>query len=190
MNLINKRDIDQNNINLINYFNFNISKFLPYKGKIKSRISFIILFCIGFLPLFKTLKKDKPEYLVIHLITSLPLILLSIFKFDTKFILRISGFPKMNLLRKLLWKISFRKINLITCPTKNTLEYIKSLDLIDASKIKLLYDPVIYVRDINKKINQEIEQKNFFLSVGRLTKKKNFLFLCKAFKELINENNN
>ena len=68
-----KRDIDQKNINLINYFNFNISKFLPYKGKIKSRISFIILFCIGFLPLFKTLKKDKPEYLVIHLITSLPL---------------------------------------------------------------------------------------------------------------------
>ena len=88
----------------------------------------------------------------------------------------------MNLLRKLLWKISFRNINLITCPTKNTLEYIKSLNLIDSSKVKLLYDPVIYVRDINKKINQEIEQKNFFLSVGRLTKQKIFCFYVRPLK--------
>ena len=52
-----EKKIKKRNINLINYFKFNLSKLLPYKGKIKSRISFIILFMFGFLPLLKTLKK-------------------------------------------------------------------------------------------------------------------------------------
>ena len=35
-----------------------------------------------------------------HLITSLPLFLIRTFKFKTKFILRISGYPKLNFLGK------------------------------------------------------------------------------------------
>ena len=57
----------------------------------------------------------------------------------------------MNLFRKIFWKIALKKIHLITCPTKNTLEYMKSLNLVDSSKIKLLYDPVLNVKEINKK---------------------------------------
>ena len=183
-----KKDIEQKDILLINYFKSNMSQLLPYKGKLKSRISFLIIFLTGFIPLLKLLKKNKPDYIVIHLITSLPLILLLLFNFDTKFVLRISGYPRMNFFRKILWKLTLRKINLITCPTKNTFEYIKSLNLTDCSKIKLLYDPIINVKEINKKIDKKIDQKNFYLSVGRLTKQKNFMFLCKAFKELIKEN--
>ena len=56
----------------------------------------------------------------------------------------------MNFIRKFFWKITLKKIYLITCPTENTFKYIKSLDLVD-SKIKLLYDPVINVKEINKK---------------------------------------
>ncbi len=183
-----EKKIKERNINLINYFRFNLSNLLPYKGKIKSRISFIILFMLGFMPLLKTLKKNKPDYIIIHLITSLPLILLLFFNFETKFILRISGYPRMNFFRKLLWKLTLKKIYLITCPTLNTLEHIKSLNLIESSKLKLLYDPIIDIKEINNKIYEEINLNNYFLSVGRLTKQKNFLFLCKAFKELIKEN--
>ena len=57
----------------------------------------------------------------------------------------------MNLFRKIFWKITLKKIHLITCPTKNTLEYMKSLNLVDSSKIKLLYDPVLNIKEINKK---------------------------------------
>ena len=106
---------------------------------------------MSFFPLKKILKKNEPDYLIIHLITSLPLILLILFNFETKFILRISGYPKMNFLRRFLWRLAFKKIHLITCPTKNTLNYIKSLDLADDSKIKLLYDPIINIKEINKK---------------------------------------
>ena len=162
--------------------------FLPYRGKLKSRLSFMLIFILGFFPLKKILKENKPDFLIIHLITSLPLILLLFFKFETKFILRISGHPKMNFLRKFLWKLTLKKIYLITCPTENTFKYIKSLNLVDASKIKLLYDPIINVKEINRKKNEKIDYNNFYLAAGRLTKQKNFMFLCKAFKEIIDEN--
>ncbi len=173
----------------ISYYS-SLTKILPYKGKLKSRLSFLILFILGFFPLKRILVKNKPEFLIIHLITSLPLFLLLFFKFETKFILRISGYPKMNFLRKFLWKMALKKIYLITCPTENTLKYIKSLNLVDSSKIKLLYDPIINVRDINNKKKEKIDSKNFYLSVGRLTKQKNFMFLCKAFKEIVKKDYN
>ena len=162
--------------------------FLPYRGKLKSRLSFMLIFILGFFPLKKILKENKPDFLIIHLITSLPLVLLLFFKFETKFILRISGHPKMNFLRKFLWKLTLKKIYLITCPTENTFKYIKSLNLVDNSKIKLLYDPIINVKEINRKKNEKIDYNNFYLAAGRLTKQKNFMFLCKAFKEIIEEN--
>ena len=88
--------------NLINFLNkVNIHKFLPKHGFLNSRISLILISLITFIPLIKYLKKRKPEFLIIHLLTSLPLMLNSIFKFETKIILRISGMPKMNLIREL-----------------------------------------------------------------------------------------
>ena len=64
---------------------------------------------LGFMPLLKTLKKNKPDYIIIHLITSLPLILLLFFNFETKFILRISGYPRMNFFQKTFMEINFKR---------------------------------------------------------------------------------
>ena len=79
--------------------NFNLIDFLPKFGFINSRISYFIIFLFSIFKLHRLLKSDKPDFLIIHLMTFIPLILLSIFKYDTKFILRISGFPKLNFLR-------------------------------------------------------------------------------------------
>ena len=184
-----KKEISDKNIKIIDYYNKSLFNILPKHGKIQSRFSFIVIFLMSFFPLKKVLKSNKPDYLIIHLITSLPLILLILFNFQTKFILRISGYPRMNFLRKLLWKIAFKKIHLITCPTNNTLNYIKSLNLIDPSKLKLLYDPIINIKEISEKKDKVINVSDYFLSVGRLTKQKNFMFLCKAFRELIQKDN-
>ncbi len=183
-----KNQIEKKKINLIYFYNFNLSKYLPYQGYLKSRLSFLIFFILGFFPLIKTLKTKKPDYLVIHLISSLPLLILILFKFETKFILRISGFPKLNFFRKILWKLAFKKIYCVTCPTKNTFDYIKMLNLVDKSKLKILYDPVINISEIIKKKNAIVDFENYYLSIGRLTNQKNFLFLCKAFKELKHKN--
>ena len=184
-----KEKILKKNIETIGYFNKSFFKFLPKHGKINSRFSFIIIFLMSFIPLKKLLKKEQPDYLVIHLITSLPLILLLFFDFKTKFILRISGFPKMNFFRKLLWKLAFKKIYKVTCPTPGTYNYLKQLNILSNKKVHILYDPIINVKEaLKKRKERNVEYKNYFLAVGRLTKQKDFYFLCKAIKNVIKEN--
>ena len=119
----------------------------------------------------------------------LPLFLLIIFKFETRFILRISGLPKLGILRKFLWKKAFSKIYMVTCPTISTANYIKSLGIVDKGKIKTLYDPIIEINKISLQKQQQLdlpfEKAKYFIAVGRLTRQKNFLMLCKAVKKLI-----
>jgi len=180
-------DLKSKNINLINFFNKKLIKFLPKHGKLQSRFSFALIFVLSFLPLKRLIINQRPDYLIVQLITSLPMILILLFKFRTKFILRISGLPRVSFFRKLLWKIALKKFYLVTCPTKATFDYIKSLKIIDEYKIKLLYDPIIEVNKINleKKKKSFIDIDNYYLAAGRLTKQKNFLFLCKAFHKVI-----
>ena len=73
--------------------------YLPKGGFLNSRLSYLIIFFFSFMPLLNLIKKEKPDFLIIQLITSLPLFLNFIFNFETKLILRISGYPKMNFLR-------------------------------------------------------------------------------------------
>ena len=177
------------NIKLINCFNKRLLNALPKYGKLKSRFSFIIVFILSFFPLKGLISNQKPDFLIIHLITSLPLILLIFFKFETKFILRISGLPKLGILRKFLWKKALPKVYMITCPTKSTANYIESLGIIDKEKIKTLYDPIIEINKINlqkkQNINLPFKGEKYFFTAGRLTKQKNFLMLCKAVKKIV-----
>ena len=173
------------NVNFINYFSKVLIKLLPKRGKIFSRFSFFVLFSLSFFPLKNLIQKEKPDYLIVHLITSLPLILLILFKFDTKFILRISGTPKLGFIRKVFWRIALKKIHLITCPTINSLEFLQNSNIVKKNKIHLLLDPILEVNLSRRKMKKDnlFKEKNpYFCSAGRLTKQKNFLLLCKAFK--------
>jgi len=149
----------------------------------------MIVFILSFFPLKRLISKQKPDFLIIHLITSLPLILLIFFKFKTKFILRISGLPKLGILRKFLWKKAFPKVYMITCPTKSTAKYIESLGIVDKEKIKILFDPIIEINKIclqkKQRIDLPFKKTKYFIAVGRLTRQKNFLMLCEAVKKVI-----
>ena len=87
------------------------------------------------IPLFKTLKKKKPNFLIIHLLTSLPIILFLLFNFKTKLVLRISGLPKLHFGRKILWKLINKKIYKVTCPTKQTFENLKKMNIFNNEKV-------------------------------------------------------
>ena len=172
------------NYKLINFLsNFNLHKYLPKEGFLKSRISFIIISIISILPLLIFLKKKKPKFLVIHLLTSLPLIINSLFKIETKVILRISGLPRLSFFRKCLWKWAGKKVYAITVPTEETYLNLKHENIFDEKKLHLLRDPVIDPSRIEKNIhiNDNFLNKKFLLSVGRLTKQKNHSFLIKNF---------
>ena len=175
--------LDQN-LNYIRLSNLKLN--LPISGFLKTRFVSIFIFIYSLLPLFSILKREKPNYLIIHLLTSIPLTLLFFFNFKTKFILRISGLPKLNFLRKLFWKMVNKKLYLITCPTQETLQYINESNIFDKNKVVLLYDPIINVSKIKKKenINTKILKKEFFLCIGRLNKKKNHQLLIKLFEKL------
>jgi glycosyltransferase involved in cell wall biosynthesis len=173
-------------INLINLNNLDLYKYLPNKGILGSRLSFIIIFIISFVKLKKLLKENKPDYLIIHLITSLPLFLNFIFNFKTKIILRISGYPKLNFIRKFFWRILLKKVYKITCPTNQTKEFIIKENLAVNKKIDVLHDPIIIVKKINKmRKDKNIEYfGKYIFAAGRLTKQKNFKFLIKSFREI------
>ena len=119
----------EKNIDIINLFKFNFHKYLPKTGFFKSRLSTIFIFMFSIIPLYKIIKQSKPDYLVVQLITSLPLLLNFLFTLDTKIILRISRFPKMNIFRKFYWKIVSKKIYRVTCPTTTTYEYLKKINI-------------------------------------------------------------
>ena len=184
-----KNDLSKHNIKVEKLTNLEISS--DKVGFLKSRLYFIYLFIINFFPFLKLLKKKKPNFVIVHLLTSLPLLCLIFFKFETKFILRISGLPKMNFFRKFLWKLTSKKIYLVTCPSEETLAYIKRLKIFENKKLKILYDPILNVSDINKKSKRDndiINHNNFFLNIGRLTKQKNQILLIELFHNLLKRN--
>ena len=178
-----KRDIKSKKINIIN--NKKKSNITHTQGYFLSRVAYIKIFIHLFFFFKNILIKKKPDYLIIHLITSLPLILFLIFKFDTKLILRISGLPKLNYFRKFLWKISGKNIEFITVPTKETLKNLKKMNIFDSSKLHYLQDPVFIKKNINKNLKDKNKYaKPYILNIGRLTKQKNQKVLIKSFREI------
>ena len=69
-------------------------------GFINSRLIYILSFFYLYFNLKKTLTSKKPDILIIHLLTYIPLLLFINNKFKTKLYLRISGKPKLGILRK------------------------------------------------------------------------------------------
>ena len=190
-----KKELSEKKIEYLKLSSLKIN--LPISGYLKSRVLSIRIFFSSIYPLLKLLKKEKPDYLIIHLLTSIPFSLLIFFNFKTKFILRISGLPRLNFLRKLLWKTISKKITLVTCPSYETMDYIKNTKIFDEKKIVVLHDPIINISTILKKkkdlkIKEKHLKKEYFLSIGRLTKQKNHTLLIDLFSyyKKINKNYN
>jgi len=139
------------------------------------------------MPLLRLIKTLKPDYFISHLITSLPLTIMNLFKFNTKFILRISGMPKLNFIRKNFWKLISRKIFIVTCPSLELKSKLRNMNLFEENKLHFLPDAII---DINKfkiqskeetHVLQKFKEKRIIFSAGRLTKQKNFTYLIDEF---------
>ena len=182
-----KKKINKN-VLIKDLFVKDFTKLIPKGNFIKSRLSYIFIFVASLPRLLSLINKEKPDYFIIHLITSLPIFLSPFFNKKTKIILRISGFPKLNYLRRIFWKLYSKRIYKITCPTQSTLQTIKESKIFDTNKVILLRDPIINVKNIKSKINQIVDKnlinEKYILGIGRLTKQKNFKLLLKFFFQL------
>ena len=188
--LLKKNNVDVFDLGLKYY------AYLPKEGFFKSRFSYMIIIILSILPLARFLKKKDLDYFVVHLITSLPLILFNFLNLNSKLILRISGFPKLNFLRKKLWTILSKKIFQCTCPSTELMNQLKNKKIFSPGKLFFLPDPIINIRDFVSKLkfqenlNNDLPKKKFFISVGRLTKQKNFKYLINEFSKFCETNNN
>tara|TARA_B100000700_G_C14922997_1_gene797963 strand:- start:142 stop:1302 length:1161 start_codon:yes stop_codon:yes gene_type:complete len=176
-------------INIIKLNNKNYFNSLPRGGFLKSRFSYLFIFFINFFKLKNILQEKKPDFLIVHLITSLPIFLSLFLKKETKIILRLSGLPKLNVIRYLFWKLFSKKIHCITCPTIATYNNLIKKNIFDKDKIHVLHDPAILLKDYSNKKFENIETQNeksnkVILAIGRLTHQKNFSFLITAFKKI------
>ena len=175
--------------NLHNTLDFNN---LPKGGFLKSRITYFIVFFRSIVKLHFFLKKHEPNFLVVHLLTFIPLILLSIFNYKTKFILRISGLPILNWPRSIFWKHVSSKLYKVLTPTKLTEDLLLKKKIFPKNIISTVYDPIICVNEIMKKkkikIKNNFLKKDYIISIGRLTKQKNYFFLLRVINSLIKEN--
>jgi glycosyltransferase involved in cell wall biosynthesis len=183
-----------NHVKIIN-FKYKFFKYLPKHGYVQSRFSYIIIFLFCFFPLIKLIKSNKPEFFIAHLITSLPLTIMNLLKTDTKFILRISGMPKLNLIRKSFWKIISAKLYMVTSPSIELMNKLININLFDQNKISFLPDAIIDIKQFIFKKNSEIQnfqtfdKKRIIFAAGRLTKQKNFSYLIDEFSTFLKNNN-
>tara|TARA_B110000238_G_C16136547_1_gene443987 strand:+ start:339 stop:1475 length:1137 start_codon:yes stop_codon:yes gene_type:complete len=180
------------NINIINLNKIKLLDYLPKNGFIKSRISYIIIFFWNIIKLKNLINKDAPNFLIIHLMTSLPIFLTLFFNKKTKVILRISGLPKINLLRFLFWKIFAHKIYKVTCPTKGTYDFLIKKKIFKKEKILVLSDPIINMKEFSIKKKElllptELNNIEYIVGIGRLTKQKNFKLLVNFFINISNK---
>jgi len=179
--------------NLINSDTF--YKSLPRNSYFKSRISYLLITLVSFYQLYKFLKsKNENDIFIIHLISVLPLFLSLLFNFKCKFVLRISGYPKLNFFRKFLWKLSNKKLSAIMCPTLDTQNYLIQKGVFDKKKCFLLNDPILEISKFQSLKKENIEDifrdKKYILNIGRLVNQKNQIFLIKGFKKIHEFNKN
>jgi len=152
-----------------------------------------LIIILSAIPLKKQLKKKNYSFFFVHLITSLPIILTKFIKKDTKLILNIAGFPKLTLARSLFWKHFQNRIYKIICPSKETKNLLIEKKIFDQKKLTVIKDPHINVGEIVKKKNTLLDanlnlSKNI-ITIGRLTKQKNYIFLLEAFKHILSIRN-
>lgn len=169
---------------------FKIYKYIPRTGFFFSRFASILIFIISFFPLYFFLRREKPQVLIVHLLTSIPIMLNNVFNLNTKIILRISGLPKLNFFRKYFWIFSKKNIDLVTTPTIETKNRLKNLKIFNSSKLYLLRDPILSQQDLKFKNDRDYKKRKKFLAIGRLSKQKNFSFLIKCFEKVIKKNKN
>ncbi len=186
--------LKKNKIQEIKLIKSSIIKSLPKEGYFWSRLNYVLVFLFSFLPLLFYLKKNKNDYLFIYLITSLPLLLVSIFNLNNQIIFRVSGKIRFTILRKLIFHISKKKIKKILIQTLESKNRILKKNIFDGKILNLIRDPIIDHKKIDILKKEKIENKflknKYFVSIGRLTYQKNFLFLVKCLKKIIKKEKN
>ena len=153
----------------------------PLNPLLEVFLSIFFMIC-SFHKILKILKYRKIEIVVCHGIQSAIIIQIIMLFFKKK----IKFFYMHRILKKyrfydFLSKIIYKRFHLVLCNSKAV--KISLLPYCIKNKVKVIYNAVEYQKNIKFKDNS-----NIILSVARFEKRKNLLFLIKAFN-IFNKNN-
>ena len=104
------------------------------------------------------LKRNKDDYLFIYLITSLPLLLSSIFNLNNRIIFRVSGKIKFTFFRKFIFLISKKKIIRVLFQTMESKKRILKTKIFENRILSLIRDPIIDHNNINKLKKEKLKK--------------------------------
>ena len=171
------------NIKIKNFFYLNN---IPQTGFISKLIIYFFSF-LSIPKLISLIRKNDIDLIITHLVGIVPLMLKFFIK-DLRIFCSIQGFPKMNKIRKFLWKIFYNQSDLIITMSDMSKNLISPL-IKEKSKIVKINNPIISY-ELIKKSKEEIEDKykeifnkKNIISIGRLTKQKNHIEILMAFKD-------
>ena len=166
---------------------FKINNLIPNTGKISKYL--ILLFSILSIPLLiRQILKHKPNIIITGLVGFIPGMLKYFFK-DLIVINSIQGHPKLNFIRKLIWKTFYKNSDYLITMTKQTKKDLETKVGIDPNKIFIIENPILH-RDIKQMSSEVIDKsdkfifnKKVFCAIGRLTYQKNFMELLSLLKK-------
>lgn len=177
-------------ISKIDLFRSNFILNANTNGFLRSRFYTTLIFLRSIIPLINLIRKNDYEYILCHLVTSLPIFISIVLKKKIRIILNIAGYPKLNILRKTFWKLFKKSIYKVICPSDETKELIEKKKIFLADKLIKIEDPHINIRSFNKKrselVPKDVLEEEYIVCIGRLTKQKNFLFLLNSFQSVLN----
>ncbi len=174
---------NSNNINILNIFSF--LKFLPTTGFI-SKISIYFFSLLSFPFFFYYVIKYKPNIIICNLVGYLPLII-KLFNRKIKIFNSIQGYPRFNLVRKILWSLLYVRSDLLITMTELTKNKIQN-QFPNIKNITKINNPVIdenlfekSLVDLDEDILKIFKDNKIIVSIGRLTRQKNFSELLEGY---------
>jgi glycosyltransferase involved in cell wall biosynthesis len=168
---------------------FGLSRFfkqLPGKG-IGFRFSMLIysLYCYGRLK--KNWQEEQPDIVIASLLGSLPLAVRKHAKYQPKIINSIQGRPRLNAVRRALWKRQYAASDLLITLSDETRQELLDKIGLQPEKVVRLDNPVIDA-EIDRLKEEPLPPEDsgfrYILGVGRLTRQKDFSTLIRAFSLL------
>lgn len=164
---------------------------LPNVSKISSWASYRIYMAViafAMMPgLIWYLLRQKPDVLVVRMLTSPVIVTVKLLRIRTKILVSTGGMPRPSTVRNRLWPSVYTRADGIVASAPGVADMISSISGVDRNEIEVIWDPVLD-DDALASAADETSHKWFgdggvpiVISLGRLTRQKDFRTLVRAF---------
>ncbi len=191
----------------IRLLDLGLSRFFPHlenSRRFARRPYMLVVALFGFFPLIRTLRKEKPDMVVLNLIVIPALFACMVSGVKTIRVISIQGYPHFlgvkgesvpiwkrmeNSIRKVLWNLVFPKADYLLTMTKGTKDKLVDSTVLRDEQVRVVNNPVVDLQVLSgkdKKVSHEWYKQDvpLIVGVGRLTKQKGFDVLVNALKKL------